>query len=216
MHLQLLDDAATGTAHQAERVFSLKDLWTELIMFRAHDEIWSAKNVTTQQITCYQISAFYDLMKDAISLRWDKRYVSTSQKLQSAEFHVGVALVLPCPSWALVRASLAVPKPSSLHTTLAAFMSHRWSHMVPHFPSLSTSTRPSPSRGPAFRRTTDCKIGQKKQEVLRWETKTLWNYSFGAQCWDQSTQYVCLVQRLVDKCSPWKREVEKKWHGIVF
>lgn len=181
-------------------------------MYRTHDEIWSAKNVNTQQITCYQI-AFYDLMKDAISLQWDKRYVSTSQKLQSAEFHVGMALVLPCPSWALVRASLAVPKPSSLHTTLAAFMSHRWSHMVPHFPSLSTSTRPSPSRGPAFRRATGCKAGHKKtnknpkkcwgEKQKFWETIHLvLNVGISAHC----TQYVCLVQRLVVKWSPWKRE----------
>ncbi len=73
--------------------------------------------------------------------------------------------ISPCPSWALVRASLAVPKPSSLQTTLAAAMSQRWSHTVPHFPSLSTSTRPSPSRGPAFRRTTSWK--EKGREIRR-------------------------------------------------
>lgn len=71
--------------------------------------------------------------------------------------------ILPCPSWAWVSASLAVPKPSSLQTTLAAGKSHRWSHMVPHLPSFSTSTRPSPRRGPAFRRTTGWK---KKVQVL--------------------------------------------------
>lgn len=54
------------------------------------------------------------------------------------------------------RASLAEPKPSSLHTTLAAVRSHRRSHTVPHLPSRSTSTRPSPNRGPAFRRTAAC------------------------------------------------------------
>lgn len=59
----------------------------------------------------------------------------------------------PWPIKAPCRASLAEPKPSSLHTTLAAGLSHMWSTMVPHFPSRSTSTRPSPSLGPAFRRT---------------------------------------------------------------
>lgn len=66
--------------------------------------------------------------------------------------------VLPWPKCAPLRASLAVPKPSSLHTTLAAVRSHRWSQTVPHFPSFSTSTRPSPSLGPAFRRTVCLKI----------------------------------------------------------
>lgn len=51
------------------------------------------------------------------------------------------------------KASLAVPKPSSRQTTLAAGLSHRWSTMVPHLPSRRTSTRPSPSLGPAFSRT---------------------------------------------------------------
>jgi len=51
------------------------------------------------------------------------------------------------------RASLAEPKPSSLHTTLAEIRSHRWSTTVPHFPSCRTSTLPSPRRGPDFRRT---------------------------------------------------------------
>lgn len=51
------------------------------------------------------------------------------------------------------KASLADPKPSSLQTTLAAGLSHRWSTMVPHLPSRRTSTRPSPSLGPAFSRT---------------------------------------------------------------
>ncbi len=63
---------------------------------------------------------------------------------------------LPSPMSAPRRASLAEPKPSSLHTTLAAVRSHRWSHTDPHFPSRSTSTRPSPSLGPAFRRTAAC------------------------------------------------------------
>lgn len=60
-------------------------------------------------------------------------------------------------------ASLAEPKPSSLHTTLAAVRSHRWSHTVPHLPSRSTSTRPSPSRAPAFRRTAACGSTQTRE-----------------------------------------------------
>lgn len=85
-----------------------------------------------------------------------------SRRLKSIQqdFHI-VALetypaqkrIIPWPIWAPLMASLAVPKPSSLQTTLAAVISHMWSHTVPHFPSRSTSTRPSPRRGPAFRRT---------------------------------------------------------------
>lgn len=56
----------------------------------------------------------------------------------------------PWPMKAPCKASFAVPKPSSLHTTLAAVLSHMWSTIVPHLPSRSTSTRPSPSLGPAF------------------------------------------------------------------
>lgn len=59
----------------------------------------------------------------------------------------------PWPMYAPERASLAEPKPSSLHTTLAEIRSHRWSTTVPHFPSRRTSTLPSPRRDPDFRRT---------------------------------------------------------------
>lgn len=56
----------------------------------------------------------------------------------------------PCPMRAPVRASLALPKPSSLQTTLADCRFQRSSHTVPHSLSLSTSTRPSPSLAPPF------------------------------------------------------------------
>lgn len=90
---------------------------------------------------------------------------------------------LPCPSWALVRASLAVPKPSSLQTTLAAGTSHRWSHTVPHLPSRSNSTRPSPRRGPAFSRTTGCV--EKKE--FGWETvyELIWTSCHFETCVDR-------------------------------
>ena len=64
--------------------------------------------------------------------------------------------VLPCPSRAPVRASLALPKPSSRHTTVAAFMSQLSSHTVPHRPFFRTSTRPSPITAPPLRRTKGC------------------------------------------------------------
>ena len=66
------------------------------------------------------------------------------------------AAVLPCPSRAPVRASLALPKPSSRHTTVAAFMFQWSSHTVPHSPFFSTSTRPSPITAPPLRRTKGC------------------------------------------------------------
>lgn len=56
----------------------------------------------------------------------------------------------PCPMRAPVRASLAVPKPSSLQTTLADCRFQRSSHTVPQSRSLSTSTRPSPTLDPPF------------------------------------------------------------------
>lgn len=59
----------------------------------------------------------------------------------------------PCPMRPPVRASLALPKPSSLQTTLADCRLQRSSHTVPHSLSFSTSTRPSPSLAPPFRRT---------------------------------------------------------------
>lgn len=57
---------------------------------------------------------------------------------------------LPWPMRAPVRASLALPKPSSLQTTLADCRFQRSSQTVPHSLSFSTSTRPSPSRAPPF------------------------------------------------------------------
>lgn len=81
-------------------------------------------------------------------------------------------LVLPWPIKAPCSASLAVPKPSSLHTTLAAVLSHKWSTIVPHFPSRSTSTRPSPSLGPTLRRT-GC-IRQQRENKNQFTKKTTW------------------------------------------
>lgn len=63
----------------------------------------------------------------------------------------------PCPIRAPLRASRAVPKPSSRHTTLAACRSHFRSQTVPHVPAFRTSTRPSPAWAPPFRRTRACR-----------------------------------------------------------
>lgn len=64
--------------------------------------------------------------------------------------------VPPCPSRAPVRASLALPNPSSRHTTVAARMFQLSSHTVPHSPFFNTSTRPSPIIAPPLRRTKGC------------------------------------------------------------
>lgn len=65
-------------------------------------------------------------------------------------------LIVPCPSRASVKASLALPNPSSRHTTVAALMLQLSSHTVPHSPFFSTSTLPSPILAPPFRRTRGC------------------------------------------------------------
>ena len=65
-------------------------------------------------------------------------------------------LPLPCPSLAPVIASLALPKPSSRHTTLADTRFQLSSHTVPHSPFFSTSTRPSPVLAPPFSLTRGC------------------------------------------------------------
>lgn len=63
----------------------------------------------------------------------------------------------PWPMRAPVRASLALPKPSSRHTTLADSRFQRSSQMVPHSLLLSTSTRPSPTLAPPFSRIRGCR-----------------------------------------------------------
>lgn len=78
----------------------------------------------------------------------------------------------PCPIRAPVRASFAVPKPSSRHTTLAAFMSQLSSHTVPQMPFFSTSTRPSPTFAPPRRRTRGCQREIKQRKEKRLELKT--------------------------------------------
>lgn len=85
-----------------------------------------------------------------------------------------VLFILPWPIKAPCRASLAVPKPSSLHTTLAAVLSHMWSTTVPHFPFRSTSTRPSPSLGPALRRT-GCTGQQRLCKPVPLQRHTVWH-----------------------------------------
>lgn len=65
-------------------------------------------------------------------------------------------LLLPCPSLAPVMASLALPKPSSRHTTLADTRFQLSSQTVPHSPFFSTSTRPSPVLAPPFSLTSGC------------------------------------------------------------
>lgn len=72
---------------------------------------------------------------------------------------------LPCPSRPPDSASLAVPKPSSRHTTVADSRSHLSSQMVPHSPSFSTSTRPSPTMAPPRRRTSGCWRRRQKTEM---------------------------------------------------
>lgn len=64
--------------------------------------------------------------------------------------------IIPCPSLAPVSASLALPNPSSRHTTVAARMSQLSSHTVPHSPFFNTSTRPSPIIAPPLSRTRGC------------------------------------------------------------
>lgn len=63
----------------------------------------------------------------------------------------------PWPMRAPVRASLALPKPSSRHTTLADSRLQRSSQIVPHSLLLSTSTRPSPTFAPPFSRIRGCR-----------------------------------------------------------
>lgn len=63
---------------------------------------------------------------------------------------------IPCPRRPPDRASFAVPKPSSRHTTVADSRLHLSSHMVPHSPFFNTSTRPSPTMAPPRRRTNGC------------------------------------------------------------
>lgn len=60
-------------------------------------------------------------------------------------------------------ASLALPKPSSLQTTLADTRSHLSSHTVPHSPFRSTSTRPSPIWAPPLSRTRGCWRNRSRQ-----------------------------------------------------
>lgn len=67
----------------------------------------------------------------------------------------------PCPSLAPVMASLALPKPSSRHTTLADTRFQLSSQTVPHSPFFSTSTRPSPVLAPPFSLTRGCWKTQK-------------------------------------------------------
>lgn len=56
---------------------------------------------------------------------------------------------------------MALPKPSSRHTTLADSRFQRSSQIVPHSLLLSTSTRPSPTFAPPFSRSRGCgKRGQ--------------------------------------------------------
>lgn len=69
--------------------------------------------------------------------------------------------VSPCPSLAPVIASLALPKPSSRHTTLANTRFQLSSQTVPHSPFFSTSTRPSPVLAPPFSLTKGCWKTQK-------------------------------------------------------
>lgn len=59
----------------------------------------------------------------------------------------------PWPMRPPLRASLALPKPNSLHTTLADSRSQWSSHTVPHSLFFNTSTRPSPGLAPPFSRT---------------------------------------------------------------
>lgn len=79
----------------------------------------------------------------------------------------------PCPMRAPVRASLALPKPSSRHTTLADCRFQRSSQIVPHSLLLSTSTRPSPTLAPPFSRIRGC--------GSRDRCGTVWNGT--TQCW---------------------------------
>lgn len=80
----------------------------------------------------------------------------------------------PWPMRAPLKASLALPKPISRHTTLASWRPQRSSHTLPHLLCLSTSTRPSPIRAPAFSLTVFCngvtRDGYEDQEKKKYLT----------------------------------------------
>lgn len=80
----------------------------------------------------------------------------------------------PWPSLAPVMASLALPKPSSRHTTLADTRFQLSSHTVPHSPFFSTSTRPSPVLAPPFSLTRGCC----KRRTQEWEIFLFLSFSF--------------------------------------
>lgn len=90
------------------------------------------------------ISGIYHYSTVFKAMRWYQNYIK------------GGMSRVPCPILAPVRASLALPKPSSRHTTVAARMFQLSSQTVPHSPFFSTSTRPSPILAPPFRRTRGC------------------------------------------------------------
>lgn len=83
---------------------------------------------------------------------------------------------VPWPNRPPDRASLAVPKPSSRHTTVADSRFHLSSQMVPHSPFFNTSTRPSPTMAPPRRRTNGCWREKMRRQSL-WELKIeLWSF----------------------------------------
>lgn len=80
-------------------------------------------------------------LKDTLTCRLEEPKVTIVQTFNHS---------WPWPMRAPVRASLALPKPSSLQTTLADSRFQRSSHTVPHTLLFSTSTRPSPTLAPPF------------------------------------------------------------------
>ena len=108
--------------------------------------------------------------------------------------------VIPCPRRPPDRASMAVPKPSSRHTTVADSRFQLSSHMVPHSPFFNTSTRPSPTMAPPRRRTSGCwkeitetllkaysKCTNWNTFSLFWSTRVrIWNFHFSFFLWWES------------------------------
>lgn len=92
--------------------------------------------------------------------KWNGSFKYTGFKINSLVWNYliewSVKLYTPCPSRPPESASLALPKPSSRHTTVADMRFQLSSQIVPHSPFFSTSTRPSPTTAPPLRRTRGC------------------------------------------------------------